>query len=525
VRSGRRYAFVFVCQQGLLEAGALLLAASLKRSLRVELELIAGVPSPPDVWGTPGDLTLELLAELDVRVVSISNEFGPERPTANKIDCMRASTDADKLVFLDSDILCLGQFEEERFDAPINVVPAYGMSFDQWDAAYRAAGVPMPSTIQPTLMSQEVGLPYFNSGFVAADRDLSFGDAWLASMRAIVEDDNVAPSRFEDQASLAIAIESLDVPYECLDDRFNWPQFHKPLDDRRLPFFCHYSERAMLRHDPVLAEAVGSLLKEWPALLTVMERDERWAPLARDHAQPRSRSEGPFATKGTDLLITGLECSGVEALSEMIDGYDNCVVRKPTSRVLATLAFPLPWPLAMFHRLERIRLLEASLPEEDRLTDSRAFEAIAEGEPPPTLADDFVLATASAHPYLARLDVLEEVLPDARIAVCVRNPYDSIAAWKASDAARSIEELARSWHEFAQIILSRRDRVMLVNYADLEREPDAVLEHVLSGSRPGNRSQPVTPASSADSSNLDEADVETIRGICSQTAGELGLGE
>jgi sulfotransferase family protein len=524
VRSGRRYAFVFVCQQGLLEAGALLLAASLKRSLCVELELIAGVPGPPDVWGTPGDLTLELLAELDVRVVSISNEFGPERPTANKIDCMRTSTDADKLVFLDSDILCLGQFEEECFDAPINVVPAYGMSFDQWDAAYRAAGVPMPSTRQPTLMSQEIGPPYFNSGFVAANRDLSFGDAWLASMRAIVEDDNVAPSRFEDQASLAIAIESLDVPYERLDERFNWPQFHKPLDGRRLPFFCHYSERAMLRHDPVLAETVGSLLREWPALLTVMERDECWAPLARDHAGPRSRSKVPFANKGMDLLITGMECSGVEPLSEMIGGCDNCVVRRPTPRVLAALAFPLPWPLAIFYRLERIRLLEARLPEVDRLTDSRAFEAIGDAEVRLGLDDGFVLATASTDPYLARLETFETVLPDARVVVCVRNPYDTLAAWKRRDAARPIDELARSWQEFAQVILSRRDRVMLVNYADLEREPDAVLEHVLSGSRRGNRWQPVTPVRSADRSNLVEADMDTIRAICSQAAGELGLG-
>ena len=289
---------MFVCQQGLLEAGALLLAASLRRSLSVEYELIAAIPNPSDVWGKLGDLTLELLAELDVRVVSVSNEFGPERPTANKIDCMRISTDADKLVFLDSDMLCLQQFEEEHFGAPINVVPAYGMSFDQWDAAYRAAGVPMPSTIQPTLMSQEVGPPYFNSGFVAADRGVSLGDAWLACMRAIVLDETVAPSRFEDQASLAIAIESLDVPYERLDERFNWPQFHKPVDDRRLPYFCHYSERAMLRHDPVLAATVGSLLKEWPALLTVMERDERWAPLARDHARPRSQSKSSSRTMG-----------------------------------------------------------------------------------------------------------------------------------------------------------------------------------------------------------------------------------
>jgi hypothetical protein len=255
-----------------------------------------------------------------------------------------------------------------------------------------------------------------------------------------------------------------------------------------------------------------------------MERDERWAPLARDHAQPRSRRRDLSADKGVDLLITGMESSGVEHLSGLIAGYDNCVVREPTRRVLAALAFPLPWPLAIFHRLERIRLLEAGLPEEDRLTDSRAFEAVADREPPPELDEDFVLATASTHPYLARLDRFEKILPDARVVVCVRDPYDTIAAWKRRDPARPIDELARSWHEFAQIILSVRDRVTLVNYADLEREPEAVLERVLNGSSPGTRAQSVVAAPPGDRSNLDESNLETIRSVCSQAAGELGVG-
>jgi sulfotransferase family protein len=185
----------------------------------------------------------------------------------------------------------------------------------------------------------------------------------------------------------------------------------------------------------------------------------------------------------------------------MIGGYDNCVARKPTPRVLAALAFPLPWPLAIFHRLERIRLLEASLPEEDRLTESRAFEAIENGEPTPTLDDDFVLATSSAHPYLARLDALGTVLPDARIVVCVRDPYDTIASLKRANPERSVADLAHSWQHFAQLILSERDRLILVNYADLEA------------------------ASPGDRSNLDESDVEEIRAICSEAAEELGLGE
>jgi hypothetical protein len=65
---------------------------------------------------------------------------------------------------------------------------------------------------------------------------------------------------------------------------------------------------------------------------------------------------------------------------------------------------------------------------------------------------------------------------------------------------------------------------MLVNYADLERDPAAVLERVLAGSSPGKRGQSVVAAPPGDRSNLDEADLETIRSVCSQAAGELGVG-
>jgi hypothetical protein len=165
------------------------------------------------------------------------------------------------------------------------------------------------------------------------------------------------------------------------------------------------------------------------------------------------------------------------------------------------MAFPLPWPLAIFHRLERIRLLEAGLPEDERLTDSRAFDALGDVKVrTPALGEDFVLATHSTHPYLARLDTFAEILPGARVLVCVRNPYDTIAAWKRRDPERSIDELARSWHEYAQIILGQRARVTLVIYADLEREP-------------------------GDRSNLSEAELDTVRAICSRAAEELGVGE
>ena len=410
--------------------------------MRCDYELIACVPSPSQVWGEPGQLTHDLLTELGVRVVAITNEFGPERPTANKIACMQVSTDADKLVFLDSDMLSLRDFaDDERFAIPFNAVPAYGLSFDDWDAAHAAVGLPTSPRIQPTLMSKEISVPYFNSGFVSVDADVQLGNRWLECMRAIVESESVAPSRFEDQASLALAVASLGIPYECLDERFNFPQLHKPLDPRALPYFCHYSQRALLRHEPVLEATVASLVEEWPGLLASMEADELWAPLARHYRKRRPDRDASRKERGHDMVVTGIAGSGAGFLSDLLEAHDNCVViREPKGRVQAGLREPVPWPLAIFYRLERIRLVEAGLEPGGGLAVGRAFGT---GEDLSMSIDDedFVLATTSTHPYLARLDALRGVLPDARIVVCVRDPYDTIAFWKRCTAEHPAGEL------------------------------------------------------------------------------------
>jgi hypothetical protein len=67
----RNFAFVFICQRGRLEIESLLLAASLKRFLRGEFELIAAVPTSIELLGEPRPTTLELLRRLGVRIAKV----------------------------------------------------------------------------------------------------------------------------------------------------------------------------------------------------------------------------------------------------------------------------------------------------------------------------------------------------------------------------------------------------------------------------------------------------------------------
>ncbi len=75
----RSYAFIFVCQSGELEAQAALLAASLKRFVKVPGEIIALVPTPEKFMGKPMPQTISFLKKLGVRIASGRNPLVNEK--------------------------------------------------------------------------------------------------------------------------------------------------------------------------------------------------------------------------------------------------------------------------------------------------------------------------------------------------------------------------------------------------------------------------------------------------------------
>src|SRR5580658_2781060 len=101
--TSRRYALIFVCHAGPLEAKAAMLAASLRRFARLNCELIAAIPDS----NPPSAQTRELFARLAIRTVSVSNGIDPDYPVANKIGCLSVRTDAVKIIFLDSDMILM----------------------------------------------------------------------------------------------------------------------------------------------------------------------------------------------------------------------------------------------------------------------------------------------------------------------------------------------------------------------------------------------------------------------------------
>lgn len=275
-----KYAFVFVCQEGRLEIGSLLLAASLKRFLKCDYELIAAIPLPIKIMGKPKEVTVELLKKMDVRTVNIHNKIVSEKQRqnihliANKMYCLRIPTTADKLIFLDSDFLCLKEFYgDARFAIPFNarMVGYAGTRHyeGKWYKFYKSLKTEMPGIrirVEQNNLFNYVP-PCFNSGFIGIKTNLAHKlcDCWFECWKKLDDNGLVKDHPYHiDQIALAVAICKVKIPYEIIDRSWIYR------------YFFIYHELSMLKNNREMIKLVQSLIQEYPEILSLIENDSEW---------------------------------------------------------------------------------------------------------------------------------------------------------------------------------------------------------------------------------------------------------
>lgn len=272
--------FVFVCQQGEIEAKAALLATSLRRWLPPRSDLVAAVPSPTDKWGMPAADTLALFERLSVRVVTITNRVALDYPIGNKIDCLAVETNCRHIVFLDSDMLVLRPPNLEVIDQQtLAAVPASiaHVQLDDWSRFYAACDASLLPLTQVTLLSGEHTPPYFNAGFIAVDRlhGSALATQWALCarrLRSLTDLPSVVRHRFVDQVSFPIAAARLGMTIAALGPEWNFPSWGARIGTNPYPAFFHYQKMARLLEEAPTREAFRQLLTEAPDLARIIER-------------------------------------------------------------------------------------------------------------------------------------------------------------------------------------------------------------------------------------------------------------
>jgi len=263
-----------------------------------------------------------------------------------------------------------------------------------------------------------------------------------------------------------------------------------------------------------------------------------------------------------ELIVTGISRSGTSYLCNLLHRFDNCVAINEPAEIISLLgAEEVPVGVPAFYQELRHNIL-AGTPIENKLLDGEVVENTARYQErheyaPSVAGDDFVLAVKNTREFLFRLEAVRQVMPMARVVACVRNPFDTIASWKASfahlrdadvspfvghptqmwlsehqraallriSATHHLPERRALWWYFqAQCVLEHAEELLIVDYDELVTRPLTVLRRVLSGYRPGRPRGPITPSVARPKRKLlDDGDLRAIRTICSGAASDLQL--
>ena len=550
---------------------AALLAASLRRQYGNDAELIAAIPQPRETWGTMAEDTAALLDRLHVRCVPITNPIEPAFSHANKIACLGLATTANILVFLDSDTLCLARCD---FMLPggtpiamkVGDLPAFPFDGEAgWARVYEAVGRQTPPRRVALSCDSSLSPPFYNSGVIVLDTAYAakLGPVWSEASRVIRLDPR-APDRrlWSDQLGLAVALDILATEPAPLGLCHNHPTHVMPLDDTPDVVLAHYHWPRIIAQEPKLRTLTASLAEEHPPLRDLMQHHTGWSELARPDL--RWQMAGRLPQQERTILITGISRSGTSYLCSLVDAFSNAVGLNETPELVTALKGPhMPWSLPAYLRRVRADVLDGK-PVRNKVKDGQVIADTADDDrigtyQPSVETLDFVIAAKNTFAFLGSLGRLRHVMPRARFSICVRNPVDTIASWKASfvhlqqadlsirpvgglddpwlgprwhPALREIDAMsnlamrrAMLWRYLAERILEDAGhRHVLVRYEDLVANPKAMLAMLLDGLPAGAlRDGWQAPRPRNRRSVLDDEDLHAITTICAPVAAELGV--
>jgi hypothetical protein len=541
------FAFVFDCLAGDSGIKSALLAASLARSVRCRYELIAVRPE------SESPLSPVLLAFFD-------------RLGVRRVESPRVETDCETLVLLDPSQLLLSDFiDDPRFSIGFNACSAFEPPAGDeaaWRAMYQSCGTLMPLTRIYSPYTNQYFRLFFDPGFVAVSSKIHFGEIWLQCRQVIQQAHSIQSEYDLQKVSLAVAAKKSGLEIDVLDERYNHPTWLKPLNERDLPIFARYREPGDIVREPALLRLVSQLIGENGDLRAMLADDPAWSPIAKiaEKTGVKIKTGEPLAP---ELIITGIPRSGTSYLCNLLHRFDNCVILNEAKEDIPILKdAKSPFAFANFLRDLRRDILSgvsiANKLENGQITQDTAKNDATQFYSPQVASANFVLGVKETLAFISRIPMLRQILPNARIVACVRNPLDTIASWKGSFPHLNIADVVRQpigspidpwltgrqqqelravgaiadptsrraawWAYLANLILQSRDQLIIVRYEDLVTNPKEVLVQILRDWPAGVEIEPIEPSVVRQRRELlTDDDVLAVRTLCHAQARVLGL--
>ncbi len=163
--------------------------------------------------------------------VHSATQFSARHAPSNKLRFLEldATRDAERVLLLDCDTIVVQEpvelFQGEALIAKIADVATVPPSI--LERIYAAFGVASPPASCRCTVSDELTIPYFNTGVLSfsAGALKVLAPAWIRYNRMLIERIDLLEERrrFCDQASLSVAAAATKTPFTMLDNRMNFP--------------------------------------------------------------------------------------------------------------------------------------------------------------------------------------------------------------------------------------------------------------------------------------------------------------
>ena len=279
---------IFICEKGDLEIKSALLAASLRKALGDRIELICSIPQSVPGNRQPSGMTIRFLESLGVSILHFNNPDIPEQAEelsgmvySNKLYCFPEEPFNGKVIFLDSDMLCIKFPEQLLFSTTqFSGCQAFRSLEIDWNELYETFNIAAPRLRVRSLLDHKIDFPYFNSGLwmIEGQKLESFLQEWrqiFSSLRISLTDKKHL--NHSDQISLSLAIHKLGLTYETLPEDFNYPSGSLLVNKRT--YLAHYHGPEAISRDPLLHGLVMKLVRMNPDLENIARPFPFWKEL------------------------------------------------------------------------------------------------------------------------------------------------------------------------------------------------------------------------------------------------------
>jgi hypothetical protein len=289
-------AFCCVSHQGELEIKTAFLIYTLKKQLKDDFRLYVCIPESNQYLSGPSDLSLKFYNDFNTKLCTFRNPLLERRHElikgdliSNKIYALSVNFAEDRIVFLDSDIAALNNFDFNSFfprNHDLIIKPANRANINSWEKIYKMFGQSMPESYITTEIDKKRTPPYFNAGVIGIKNEIknTFWLIWAKYFEHLWDESIIRklaiPPFHRDQIALSLAINEMKIKYSLIPEEYNFPFRGKKFNRENLPKLVHYHRPYAIFSSGILKEEFKEFIKVRPEFNKLILKYSNWKNLS-----------------------------------------------------------------------------------------------------------------------------------------------------------------------------------------------------------------------------------------------------